>query len=129
MGLPKNYQQTVNLTKRVDSLNDLFFYEFEYSIILTKKTINEFYDKNKSFDELEDFLGELNFVGNKKIIGRNRINAFNSEIAKEKLSKWLGKSIDLGIIESYEILNFSERSFKEELENKNLLDLLNFNGG
>jgi hypothetical protein len=128
MGLPKNYQQTVNLTKRVESLNDLFFYEFEYSITLTKKTINEFYDKNKSFEELEDFLGELNFIGNKKIIGKNRINAFNSEIAEEKLKKWLGKSIDMGIIESYEVLNYSERSFKEELENKNLLDLLNFKG-
>lgn len=128
MGLPKNYQQTVNLTKRVESLNDLFFYEFEYSVTLTKKTINEFYDKNKSFEELEDFLGELNFIGNKKIIGKNRINAFNSEIAEEKLKKWLGKSIDMGIIESYEVLNYSERSFKEELENKNLLDLLNFKG-
>lgn len=66
MSLPKNFQQTVNLTKRVEALNDLTFYLFDYEVKLTEETIKEIYSKD--FDEFEklSILGEVKFLGNKK---------------------------------------------------------------
>ena len=51
MSLPKNFQQTVNLTKRVEALNDLTFYLFDYEVKLTKETIKEIYSND--FDEFD----------------------------------------------------------------------------
>lgn len=125
MGLPKNFQQTVNLTKRVEALNDLIFYFFEYDVILTKKIINEVYDNNKSFEDLEQFLGEIKFIGNGKAACKNRVSALDKEKAHNKLTEWLNKAIDTQIIESFKIKEVTEKTFVEELDDKNLMNLLN----
>ena len=125
MGLPKNFQQTVNLNKRVEALNDLTFYLFEYEVKLTTKIINEIYDSNKSFEDLEQFLGEIRFIGGKRAFCKNRVSALDKEKAYDKLSEWLNKAIETQIIESFKIKDVTERSFAEELDDKNLTNLLN----
>lgn len=125
MGLPKNFQQTVNLNKRVEALNDLTFYLFEYEVKLTTKIINEVYDSNKSFEDLEQFLGEIRFIGGKRAFCKNRVSALDKEKAYDKLSEWLNKAIETQIIESFKIKDVTERSFAEELDDKNLTNLLN----
>lgn len=124
MGLPKNFQQTVNLNKRVEALNDLTFYLFEYEVKLTTKIINEIYDSNKSFEDLEQFLGEIRFIGGKRAFCKNRVSALDKEKAYDKLSEWLNKAIETQIIESFKIKDVTERSFAEELDDKNLTNLL-----
>jgi hypothetical protein len=126
MGVPKNFQKTVNLTKRVDALNDLTFYLYEYNVTLTPKIVNEVYDNNKSFDDLEQFLGEMTFIGNKVVKCKNRISALNKEKAEPKLKEWLNKSIETGIIEDYSIEKVEEKTFNEELEEKGLTDILKY---
>jgi hypothetical protein len=128
MGLPKNYHQTVNLNKRIEALNDLKFFNFTYEVRLTNKIINEIYDNNKSFEDLEQFLGEINFMGNKIATCKNRISALDSEKGHQKINEWLNKVIDAEIIESYTIKDIEERTFNEEIEDKNLTDILNYKG-
>lgn len=126
MGLPKNFQQTVNLNKRVEALNDLTFYVYNFEVKLTNKIVNEVYDNNRSFEELEEFLGEVSFVGNKIAKCRNRVAAIDKNKADKKFSDWLNKAIESEIINSYEIVEVEERTFNEELEDKKLMDILNF---
>jgi hypothetical protein len=126
MGLPKNFQQTVNLNKRVEALNDLIFYSYNYNVRLTSKVVNEIYDNNKSFEELEKNLGEISFLGDKLVNCKNRISALDREKADKKLEEWLNKLTETQIIESYEILEVEEKSFNDEITEKGLLDILNY---
>ena len=125
MSLPKNFQQTVNLNKRVEALNDLTFYIYSFEVNLTNKIINEVYDNNRSFEDLEEFLGEVSFVGNKIAICKNRVSALDKEKADKKLDDWLNKAIKSEIITGYKITGVDERTFNEELEDKKLMDILN----
>lgn len=126
MGLPKNFQQTVNLNKRAQALNDLTFYSYTYRVSLTSKIVNEVYDNNKSFDDLEQYLGEIKFLGNKKANCKNRVSALDREKADQKLIEWLNKAIETDIIEEYEILDVEEKTFKEEITEKGLTDIINY---
>lgn len=126
MGLPKNFQQTVNLNKRVEALNNLKFYSYTYKVKLTSKVVNEVYDNNKSFDDLEKYLGEISFLGNKLANCKNKISALDREKADQKLQEWLNKSIETQIIENYEILEVEEKTFKEEITENGLLDIINY---
>lgn len=126
MGLPKNFQQTVNLNKRVEALNNLKFYSYTYKVKLTSKVVNEVYDNNKSFDDLEKYLGEISFLGNKLANCKNKISALDREKADQKLQEWLNKSIETQVIENYEILEVEEKTFKEEITEKGLLDIINY---
>jgi len=125
MSLPKNFQQTVNLNKRVEALNDLTFYIYSFEVNLTNKIINEVYDNNRSFEDLEEFLGEVSFVGNKIAKCKNRVSALDKEKADKKLDDWLNKAIESEIITGYKITGVDERTFNEELEDKKLMDILN----
>ena len=125
MSLPKNFQQTVNLNKRVEALNDLTFYIYSFEANLTNKIINEVYDNNRSFEDLEEFLGEVSFVGNKIAKCKNRVSALDKEKADKKLDDWLNKAIESEIITGYKITGVDERTFNEELEDKKLMDILN----
>lgn len=129
MGLPKNFQQTVNLNKRLKSLNDLTFYFYIYDVVLTSKTINEFYDNNKSFDDLEQHLGEITFLGNKLVTCKNRVSALNKEKADKKLNQWLGNAIEMGLIERYDIIKVKEKTFNEEITEKGLNNILDLKRG
>jgi hypothetical protein len=126
MGLPKNYHETVNLNKRIEALNDLKFFIFTHEATLTNKIVNEFYDNNKSFDDLEQFLGEITFIGNKKIICKNRVSALDKEMGLQKITEWLNKVIDSDVIEDYIIKDMEEKTFNQELEDKGLTDILNY---
>lgn len=126
MGLPKNFQQTVNLNKRLEALNDLNFYSYTYRVKLTSKVVNEVYDNNKSFDDLEKYLGKISFLGDKLANCVNKISAIDRGKADQKLQEWLNKSIETQIIESYEILKVEEKTFEEEITEKGLLDIINY---
>lgn len=126
MGLPKNYHQTVNLSKRIEALNDLTFFVFNYEVTFSNKIINEIYDNNRSFDDLEQFLGEINFIGNKRAICKNRVSALDREKGFQKINEWLNKAIDSDIIENYVITDIEEKTFNQELEDKGLTDILNY---
>ena len=125
MRLPKNFQQTVNLTKRVEALNDLTFYLFDYEVKLTEETIKEIYSKD--FDEFEklSILGEVKFLGNKKAECKSRVSALDKEKSEEKFKEIITKAIDFGLIESFKIKSVTEKTFADEIEDKNLTELLN----
>ncbi len=125
MSLPKNFQQTVNLTKRVEALNDLTFYLFDYEVKLTEETIKEIYSKD--FDEFEklSILGEVKFLGNKKAECKSRVSALDKEKSEEKFKEIITKAIDFGLIESFKIKSVTEKTFADEIEDKNLTELLN----
>jgi hypothetical protein len=114
----------VNLSKRIEALNDLIFYNFTYKVKLTSKIINEIYDSNKSFDDLEQFLGKITLLKNRVAKCENRVSALNREKADEKISEWLGKAIETEIIESYEVTKVEEKTFNQELEEQNLSDFM-----
>lgn len=127
MGLPKNFQQTVNLNKRVEALNDLTFYNFTYKLVFTNKLVEEIYTDESLYNNLEDFLGELKFLGNKIGEGSNRISALDYEQAETKLHEWLNKAIQNDLITEYSIKNVVQKSFNEELEEMGLNNILNYN--
>tara|TARA_R110000868_G_scaffold404891_1_gene683578 strand:+ start:1759 stop:2148 length:390 start_codon:yes stop_codon:yes gene_type:complete len=126
MGVPKNFQKTVNLSNRVNALNDLTFYLYEYNVTLTSKIVNEIYDNNKSFGDLEQFLGEMDFIGDKVVKCKNRVSALNRKKADVKLTEWLGKAIDTGIIEDFDIVKVIEKTFNEEVEEQGLTEILKY---
>lgn len=125
MSLPKNFQQTANLNKRVEALNNLTFYLFEYDVILTDEIVEEIYSKD--FDEFEPIalLGEVKFLGNKKAECKNRVSALDREKSEEKFKELMKKAIKGGIVKEYEIKNVTEKTFADELDEKNLTELLN----
>lgn len=124
MALPKNFQQTLNLSNRIKSLNELLFFNYTYSVKLTNKTFNDIFDNNKPIDLLKDYIGEIKSISGKNIICNNRISALNKTKAENKLHEWLEKSINIDIIESYTIIDVEEKTFNQEIEDKNLKDFL-----
>lgn len=128
MGLPKNFQQTLNLTKRVKALNDLTFYLFEYEVTLTEKIIKEIYDDTFIDFEKLSMLGNVKFLRNKKAECKHRVSALDREKADNKFNDWLNKAIVSGIITEFKIIRVTEKSFADELEDQNLMDILNFKG-
>lgn len=115
MALPKNFQQTVNLTNRIESLNDIIFYYFEYTVNLSDGYEKHLVDENGVKLELEDFLGEITPCGNGRLNGVNRVYALTTEQATKKLDKWLQSSIDKGLITDYVINKCVEKTFNDEV--------------
>ena len=144
MGLPKNYQEKVNLPNRVKALNDLTFYTFKYKLKLTEEAITTIYENlgKDILDTFEEFIGRITvnndyFISpfNKNVhidnkgseaFGEKRFSAVDDEKAKEKYVEWLSKAKDIGIIDSYENISVTKKTFKEELEEKNIMDILNY---
>jgi hypothetical protein len=123
MSLPKNFQETVNLTNRVNALNNLTFYNFTYNIKLTDKFLEEIHVNEELYNKLEDFLGSVRFNGNKTATGETRVSALNKEQSQEKFDAWLTKAVDSGVIDSFEVTDILEKTFNDEL---NELGLNNF---
>ena len=46
-------------------------------------------------------------------------------IAENKIREWLDKMVESELIERYNIYDVEEKTFKEELKDKKLLDILN----
>jgi hypothetical protein len=135
MGLPKNYQEKVNLPNRVKALNDLTFYTFKYKLNLTEEAITTIYENlgEGDLDTFEEFIGTITV--NKTVhtdnrggeaFGEKRFSAVDDEKATEKYEEWLTKAKDIGIIDSYENIGVTKKTFKEELEEKNIMDILNY---
>lgn len=107
MALPKNYNQTVNFKNKVESLNDLVYYSVRYDYVLTGK-------------QVEDYDVEMEVTGFKEI------TALDEEQAKAKIQNWFSVLVKNEILESYEIKTTEFKDLYRTLEDKKLLDLLNF---
>ena len=107
MALPKNYNQTVNFKNKVESLNDLVYYSVRYDYVLTGK-------------QVEDYDVEMEVTGFKEI------TALDEEQAKAKIQNWFSVLVKNEILESYEIKTTEFKDLYRILEDKKLLDLLNF---
>lgn len=109
MSLPKkNYNQ---IKKRVESLNNLKFYEAKYDY-----TINE--NENVSDEQLEELKMEIN--------GVKYFSSLDDDLAKTKINAWLDTLINKGLISNYKLLSLESRSFKEKLSDMNMDKLLDF---
>jgi hypothetical protein len=135
MGLPKNYQEKVNLPNRIKALNDLFFYTFRYKLNLTEEAITTIYENlgKDILDTFEEFIGTITVNKTVHIDGRGgeafgekRFSAIDDKKAMEKYTEWLSKAKDIGIIYDYEIVDVNKKTFKEELEKKKIMDILNY---
>lgn len=124
MALPKNFQQTVNLNKRTESLNDLTFYIFTYNVVLTDSFLEDIYKDESIYDSIEENLGKFKFGANKNGVGQNRVYALNKEQAYEKINIWLDKAISNNIITEYNITEVVEKSFVEEINDMGLSPFL-----
>ena len=119
MGLPKNYNsQKPQLQKRLDSLNDLNYYEAEYMVEF-KKDFLEDLDEIKINDLHHHFRYD---VEQRK--GLKKFSAKNREMATNVINNWLESYKKRGIIETYMLLEMTESSLYDELVEKNLLPLL-----
>jgi hypothetical protein len=132
MGVPKNYQKTVNLSNRIKALNDLNFYTFKYKLNLTEEAITTIYE-NLSEDGLEtfeEFIGTItvnNLLNNGgEAFGEKKFSALDDEKAEEKYQQWLTKAKDIDLVSSYETISMVKKTFKEELEEKKIMDILNY---
>jgi hypothetical protein len=115
MALPKNYQQTTNLQKRVESLNKLDFYEFIFDV------------KSEKLGELSNLL-PTSIGSEDKVTCKHKTFALNEEQAIHKLEILLSSLMERGLINSYGNINHFKRSFMEEIVDGNLLDVINFKG-
>jgi|LakMenE01Jun11ns_1017448.scaffolds.fasta_scaffold9935306_2 hypothetical protein len=120
MGVPKNYHKTVNLPKIVEALEDLNFYEFKYTVVLT-----ESYNKNLRDAELLGHIIEtdLNVMfrkGDRTFNCMKSFSAVDDETANNKITEWLDSKINKGEISSYVIDSMKFNTFYEELEERNL---------
>ena len=141
MGLPKNYQEKVNLPNRIKALNDLTFYTFKYRLTLTEEAITIITQNAVGYENLgrdvldtfEEFIGTITVnktvhIDNEggEAFGEKRFSAIDDKKAMEKYTEWLSKAKDIGIIDDYEIIDVSKKTFKEELEKTKIMDILNY---
>lgn len=127
MGLPKNFNETVNMPKVIESLNDLNFYTVNFIM-----EISDDYDKKERQSEIiGDTLGSdynvLSRIDDRKLTCVKNYSALNDDIALRKITEWLDIKKEKNEIVSYEIVNIESNSFYEELDKKGLLNLLHFN--
>jgi hypothetical protein len=111
MSVPKKFNETINLKKRFESLNELLFFVVKYDYTLVdgyKDRLHEEFDKD--FD-LE-------------ITGVKEFHALNEEQALSKIENWFMVLTDKKILESSEVTSIETKTLKETLKDKQLLDLL-----
>jgi len=126
MGLPKNFHKKNNLPKVIESLNELNFYNVNYTVKFTKE-----YDKQLREAELND---DIVIHSEFDVVTRNleersvncsiNFSAIDDEVARRKINEWLEIRKESGKIESYEINKVISNGFYEELEKKGLLPLI-----
>ena len=128
MGLPKNYQEKVNLPNRVKALNDLTFYVFKYKFNLTKEAITTIYENlgEAVLDTFEEFIGSVTLSKDGDAFGEKRFSAIDDEKANEKFLEWVNSAKEMELVNDYDIIDITKKSFKEELEDKKIMDILNY---
>ena len=97
MGIPKNYQNKVNLENRVKALNEVNFYMVK----------SEYTPKD----------------GGDKVTSIIEVNALNEEQMEKKFDKIMFKEG----ISDYKILNYQTSSFSDRINNLGLDSILNTN--
>lgn len=115
MAVPKNYNQ---LEKRVESLEELTYYEVSY--------VYEFTDEFKKELETEE-LGTDQL--NEAINGIKKFAALNDDLANKKITEWLDSLTKQGILSDYEITEVKTLTFLEKLREDKLIDILEYNKG
>ena len=109
MSVPKKFNETVNLKKRFESLNELVFFTVKYDYKLT--------------EDYKDHLHE-EFDVDGEITGVKEFYALDEEQAIAKIENWFLVLTDKKILESSTINSIETKSFKETLKEKKLLNLL-----
>ena len=61
----------------------------------------------------------------KKAECKNRVSALDKEKSEEKFKELMKKAIEAEIVKEYEIKNVTEKTFADELDERNLMELLN----
>jgi len=130
MGLPKNYQQTVNLNKRVEALNDLNFYTFKYKLNLTEETVTTIYENLEKdvVETIEEVIGSITVNKKGEAFGEKTFTSTDDKRVNEKYESWVSKIKDMGLVMDSEIIEITKKTFIEELEDKNLTELLKRKG-
>ncbi len=128
MGVPKNYQQTVNLNKRVEALNDLTFYTFKYKLNLTEEAVSTIYENLESdvVETIEEFIGSITLNKKGEAFGEKTFTSTDDKKVNEKYEAWIGKIKEMNLVIDSEIIEINKKSFKEELEEKKIMDILNY---
>ena len=109
MSVPKKYNETVNLKKRFDSLNELLFFTINYEYTLIE-------DYKNNLHEEFDVDGE--------ITGIKEFYALDEEQAKAKITNWFTVLKDKKIIDTFDLTSIQTKTFKETLKDRKLLDIL-----
>lgn len=130
MGLPKNYQQTVNLNKRVEALNDLNFYTFKYKLNLTEETVTTIYENLEKdvVETIEEVIGSITVNKKGEAFGEKTFTSTDDKRVNEKYESWVSKIKEMGLVMDSEIIEITKKTFIEELEDKNLTELLKRKG-
>ena len=130
MGLPKNYQQTVNLNKRVEALNDLNFYTFKYKLNLTEETVTTIYENLEKdvVETIEEVIASITVNKKGEAFGEKTFTSTDDKRVNEKYESWVSKIKDMGLVMDSEIIEITKKTFIEELEDKNLTELLKRKG-
>lgn len=120
MGVPKNFHQRVNLPKMAEALNELSFYDFNYTVVITEE-----YDKKLRETEIlghiiETDLDVISREDSRTLICNKNFSALDDETANQKIKEWLDSKVDKKEIESYVINNIKSNTFFEELEERSL---------
>lgn len=109
MSVPKKYNETVNLKKRFNSLNELVFYTVKYDYTLT--------------DDYKDHLHE-EFDVDGEITGVKEFYALDEEQVMAKIENWFTVLTDKKILKESKVNTIESKTFKETLKDKKLLDIL-----
>lgn len=107
MSLPKKYNETVNFKNRIESLNELVFYTVNYDYVLTGKKVDDF---------------DIDM----EVTGVKELNALDEEQAKAKMENWFNVLLKNGVLESYTIKSSEFKDLYKTLEDKKILDILEF---
>ena len=129
MGLPKNYQkQSTQINKRVESLNDLNFYEVTYEFRFTKAFMEQKQDEGEDWDEVgSEFGSPLSLDRDSKYVNTKKFSALDDESAERKITEWLDKQVENKIMSEYDIISIDKNNLHDVLKEKGLLPFLDLN--
>ena len=96
MGVPKNFHQTVNLPKMAEALNELSFYDFEYSVVLTENYNKQLREAEILGHIIETDLNVIGRGGDLEFRCTKSFSALDDESANNKIREWLDTKVDKG---------------------------------
>ncbi len=103
---------SVNMEKRVESLNDLTYYTVKYEY---------------EFSDMEELTPEQIEVVHREITGVKEFSALDDNLAKSKINEWLESLVVQDILNEYEVIEVESQTFYDKLVDKKLGDILELN--